>query len=369
MTAPETGAAPAPGPRIPTYADVHAELLKITEKTRTFNRLLTTDAKIAQTPKEVVWALNKAKLYRYAPQVPEDKRHRLPLLLVFAIMNRPHVLDLRPGHSFVEYMLRRGHDVYLLDWGAPGPEDRDLKFDDYVLEYLPRVVRKVKSVSGSEQFNMLGWCLGALISTMYAALRPEGLKNLVLLTAPLDFADKTAGGFARWSSDQAFNADRIVETFGNVPGELIDYGAKALKPVENFVGTYLNLWDNISNPKVVESWHAMNTWVRDIIPMAGGAYRQLINEFYKENRLMEGALFLRGERVDLSQLTANVLNVIAEADHITPPCQSEGVMGKIGSRDKELFRVRGGHIGIMAGSGAEKTTWPHIEQWLAARAD
>ena len=99
----------------------------------------------------------------------------------------------------------------------------------------------------------------------------------------------------------------------------------------------------------------MNTWVRDIIPMAGAAYRQLINEFYKENRLMEGTLTIRGERVDLSKLKANLLNVIAEADHITPPCQSEGVMGKIGSQDKEVFRVHGGHIGIMAGSGAEKT--------------
>src|SRR5437879_5208350 len=133
-------------------------------------------------------------------------------------------------------MLKRGYDVYLLDWGAPGPEDRALKFDDYTLEYLPRAVRKVRAVSGSDALSMLGWCLGALISTMYAALCPEGLKNLVLLTAPLDFTDKTAGGFIRWSSSQSFNADRIVETFGNVPGELIDYGAKALKPVENFIG-------------------------------------------------------------------------------------------------------------------------------------
>jgi polyhydroxyalkanoate synthase subunit PhaC len=370
MTAPETSVpTPAPDERPPARADVYAELLKIAENAQTFNRLLTTNAKIAQTPKEVIWTLNKAKLYRYIPVAPPEQHRKTPLLLVFAIMNRPHVLDLRPGHSFVEYMLRKGHDVYLLDWGAPGPEDRNLKFDDYTLEYLPRAVRKVKSVSGADQFNMLGWCLGALISTMYAALRPDdGLKNLALLTAPLDFKDKTAGGFARWSSDQQFNADRIVEAFGNVPGELIDYGAKALKPVENFVGTYLNLWDNISNPKVVESWHAMNTWVRDIIPMAGAAYRQLINEFYKENRLMEGTLRLRGEPVDLARLTANVLNVIAEADHITPPCQSEGVLGKIGSRDKEVFRVRGGHIGIMAGSGAERTTWPHIEGWLAARS-
>jgi polyhydroxyalkanoate synthase len=362
MTTPEV--------RTPTLAEVCAELQKIADNARTFNRLLTTDAKIAQTPREVVWTLNKAKLYRYASVVPEERRHRLPLLLVFAIMNRPHVLDLRPGHSFVEYILRHGFDTYLLDWGAPGPEDSHLQFDDYVLEYLPRVVRKVRSVSGTDEFSMLGWCLGALISTLYASLCPDdGLRNLVLLTAPLDFTDKTAGGFTRWTTHPAFNPDRIVDAFGNVPGELIDYGAKALKPVENFVRSYVNLWDNINNPKVVESWHAMNTWVRDNIPMAGAAYRQLITEFYKENRLMAGTLTLRGRRVELGKLTANVLNVIAEGDHITPPCQSEGVMDKIGSTDKEVFRVKGGHIGIMAGSGAEKNTWPHIEQWLAARSD
>lgn len=350
-------------------AELIAQLERISENARTFNRLLTTDAKIAQTPKEQIWALNKAKLYRYVPAVPAAQRKRIPLLLVFAIMNRPHVLDLRPGHSFAEYMVRKGFDLYLLDWGVPGPEDRNIKFDDYALEYLPRVVRKLKAVSGSDEFSMLGWCLGALISTIYASARPdEGLKNLVLLTAPLDFSDKQAGGFIRWTSEKSFNADKIVDAFGNMPGEMIDYGAKALKPVENYVSNYLNLWDNIENPKVVESWHAMNTWVREIIPMTGGAYRQLINEFYKENRLMEGTLIARGERIDLANLRASVLNVIAEADHITPPCQSEQAMAKIGSADKELFRVRGGHIGIMAGSGAEKNTWPHIERWLEDRS-
>ena len=233
------------------------------------------------------------------------------------------------------------------------------------------MVRKLKSVTGKQQFNMLGWCLGALITTLYAALRPnDGLKDLILLTAPLDFTDKTAGGFVRWTNSDAFNADRIVDSFGNVPGEMIDYGgARSLKPVENFIGNYLSLWDRIDDPKVVASWHAMNTWVRDNIDMAGGAYRQLVNELFKENRLKEGTLTLRGERVDLKNLTANVLNVIAETDHITPPCQSEGIMDLLGSQDKEIFRVRGGHIGIMAGSGAEKTTWPHIEGWLAKRAD
>jgi polyhydroxyalkanoate synthase len=342
---------------------------KLMENYRTFARLVTTDADIAKTPKRLVWTLNKAKLYQYAPVLPPDERHRVPLLLVFAIMNRPHVLDLRPGHSFVEYMVKLGYDVYLLDWGVPGPEDSTLTYDDYTLEYLPRVVRKLKALTGCAEFSMLGWCLGALISTIYAALRPDdGLKNLVLLTAPLDFSDKTAGGFSRWASHPSFNADRIAATLGNVPGEMIDAGAKLLKPVENYIGTYVNLWDNLDDKARVEAWHAMNTWVRDIIPMSGAAYRQLINDFYKQDRLMEGTLVIGGEAVSLARLRANLLNVIAEADHITPPCQSERIMQLVGSRDKDVFRVKGGHIGIMAGRGAEKSTWPHIDQWLAARS-
>lgn len=354
----------------PAFMDVAKQWHAAARDTAAFTRLLTTDAAIAQTPKDPIWKLNKATLYRYRPVVVEEKRHKIPLLLVFAIMNRPHVLDLRPGHSFVEHMVGHGYDVYLLDWGIPGCEDKNMKYDDYALEYLPRVVRKLKAYSGADQFSMLGWCLGALISTLYACARPnDGLKNLILLTAPLDFSDDSTAGFAQWVKNPAFNADRIVDLLGNVPGEMIDAGAKMLKPVENYVGSYVSIWDNLDDHARVESWHTMNTWVRDNIPMAGEAYRQLINEFYKENRLMKGTLKLRGEPIRLENLKANLLNVIAEADHITPPCQSERVMDLVGSQDKELFRVRGGHIGIMAGRGAEKTTWPHIDQWLQDRAD
>ena len=352
-----------------TPAALQSELQRIEEETRTLLRVSTSRATVAQTPKQVIWTLNKAKLYRYMPVVPPEQRHKVPLLLVFALMNRPYILDLRPGNSFIEYMVTQGYDVYLLDWGAPGPEDKGLTFDDYALEYLPRAIRKIKAVSGSAEFSLLGWCIGAILTTIYAALRPgDGLKNLILLTAPLDFSDKTAGGFVRWVNDQSFDPDKIIEAFGNMPGEMIDYGAKALKPVENYIGSYLTLWDNLDNPRIVEAWHAMNTWVTDLIPMAGATYRQLIKELYQENRLMEGKLRIRGERVDVSRIRANLLNVIALADHISPPCQSESIMTKVSSQDQRVLKVKGGHIGMMAGSGALKYTWPHIDEWLAARS-
>jgi polyhydroxyalkanoate synthase len=300
--------------------------------------------------------------------VPKEKRHPVPLLLVFALMNRPYILDLRPGHSFVEFMIRNGYDLYLLDWGSPGPEDKNLKFDDYVLEYMPRAIRKLLTVAESEEFSMLGWCIGAILTTAYSALRPDdGLRNLILLTAPLDFSDKSVT-FCRWVDERYFDIDKVLTAFGNMPGEMIDYGARALKPVENYVSNYLKLWDNLDNPHVVEAWKAMNTWVTDNVPLAGGAFRQLVVDLFRNDRLMRGEWVLRGERVDLSKLRANLLTVIADGDHITPPCQSRSIMSKVSSKDQELFVTPGGHIGIMAGSGADKRTWPHINEWLGSRS-
>lgn len=350
-------------------AAVHDQLEQIERNMSTLQRVLTTPYPVAQTPKEVIWTLNKASLYHYIPVTPPEQRHPIPLLLVFALMNRSSILDLRPGSSFVEYMVKLGYDVYLLDWGTPGLEDKNLKFDDYVLDYLPRAVRKLKSFSGASEFSLLGWCIGALITTMYAALRPDdGLKNLILLTAPLDFTDKQCAGFIRWVNDQHFDIEKILASFGNMPGELLDYGAKALKPVENYITNYMRLWENLHDPRVVESWHAMNTWVTDLVPLAGGAYRQLIIDFYRNNRLINGTMTLRGERVNLGNIRANLLNIIATEDHIVPPAQTEGVMAAVGSEDKQLLKIPGGHIGMMAGSSAIKRTWPQIDAWLSQRS-
>ncbi len=342
--------------------------LEFAERLQKFNRIVSTRAMVGQTPKETVWTLNKAKLYRYTPVVPPASRYRIPLLLIFALITRSWILDLRPGYSFVEYMVGQGFDVYLLDWGVPGLEDRHLKFDDYALEYLPRAIRKMKAISGSEEFSMLGWCIGAILTTIYAALRPdEGLRNLVLLTAPLDFSNRDAVTFARWTDERYFNVDRILETYGNMPAEIIDSGARMLKPIDNNITYFWKLWDNLDNQRVVEAWQAMNTWVTDRIPMAGAAYRQMIVELYRHNALIQNRLLIRNQTVDLARIQANLLAMIADDDHITPPCQSDSIVDKVSSRDKEVRHLTGGHIGIMVG-GARQATWSHIAGWLGDRS-
>jgi len=351
-------------------ADVCAvdQLTGVEEKILAFSKAVNEKITIDQTPREVIWTLNKTRLIRYQPVLPEGQRKRLPLLLVFALMNRPSILDLRPENSYVHYMLHQGYDLYLLDWGIPGPEDKDLKFDDYVLDYLTRAVRKLKSFTGVEEFSMLGWCIGAILATSYAALRPDdGLQNLILLTAPLDYSNQDMT-FARWIKEPNFNVDLVLETFGNMPGQMMDAGARVLKPVENYIGNYLKLWDNLDKPAAVQAWQAMNTWVNDNIPMAGGAFRQLVEDLYRHDRLIKGEWVLRGERVDPANIKANLLTIIAEADHITPPCMSRTIVDKVGSKDKTLHYIHGGHIGIMVGSSANRVTWPYMNDWLAPRS-
>jgi polyhydroxyalkanoate synthase len=362
---------PAPSPDM--MRQVSAELERIGRVAENSTRIVngTLRAQVAQTPKQTIWSLNKASLYHYYPQVPAEKRHRVPILLVFALINRPYIFDLRPGNSFVEYMLNQGHDVYLLDWGSPGPEDADLTFEDYALDYLPRVIRALKRHSGSPEFSVIGWCIGALLTTIYAAMRPnDGLRNMVTLTAPLDFSHKQEmGPFQRWLQAEYFNVDALLDQTGNMPGSLIDVGSKLLKPIENYLGNNLRLLDNLDDAKIIEAWQAMNTWVTDDVPFAGAAYRQLIVEFYRENRLMAGTLKMRGEIVDVAKIKANLLNIIAEQDHIVPPCQSRGFLEQTGSADTRELRLKGGHIGIMAGSGARRQCWPQIDAWLAERSN
>jgi len=341
----------------------------VEQKLLTFTKAVNEKIKIDQTPRELIWTLNKTRLFRYQPVLPESQRRRLPLLLVFALMNRPSILDLRPENSYVHYMLHQGYDLYLLDWGIPGPEDKDLKFDDYVLDYLTRAVRKLKSFTGVEEFSMLGWCIGAILATCYAALRPnDGLRNLILLTAPLDFSNQEMT-FARWIKEPNFNVDAVLDAFGNMPGQMMDAGARILKPVENNVINYLKLWDNLDKPAAVQAWQAMNTWVQDNIPMAGGAFRQLVTDLYRHDRLIKGEWYLRGERVDPAKIKANLLTIIAEADHITPPCMSKTIVDKVSSKDKTLHYIHGGHIGIMVGSSANRVTWPYMNDWLTPRSE
>lgn len=346
-----------------------SEIEKAFNKYRTGMQIILEGAKAetGQTPKEVIWTKNKAKLYHYEPMA--EKRYPVPILLVYALINRPYVLDLMPGNSLVEYLVQQGFDVYMLDWGIPGDEDKNLAFEHYVLDYIPRAVQKVLKTSHAEEFTLLGFCMGGTMSAMYASLFPsKPLRNLILLTAPTDFTPDTMGLYGVWTSEKYFNPDLLVDALGNIPGELIDGGNRMVRPVTNYLGTYVTMWDRILHEKSMDTWLAMNKWVNDGVPFPGEAFRQWIREFYQQNKLIKGEIQLRGRRVDLSNIACSVLNIAGKKDHICTLPQSEATMRLISSQDKEFFVLDAGHVGLLTGSDAKKHLWPKMRSWLEQRS-
>jgi polyhydroxyalkanoate synthase subunit PhaC len=332
------------------------------------NTILTErDAPIGTTPKDVVWTHRKTTLYRYRNPNPTQA---VPVLLVFALINRPDIFDLRHGHSFVEFLIGEGYDVFLLDWGVPDEADNDQGLDYYVCDEIPAGVRETLRASGEDELSMLGWCIGGTLSLLYCALHEDNpVRNLLLLTTPVD----TSGSlYFNWTARDSFDVDHVSEVYGAVPGRSVDWANKMMKPVTNYWTTYRRLWQNIydgGGDFKPEAYQAMARWVADNPPFPGKAYRDWITFMYKENRLVRERLRLRGQRVDLRKVDQNVLVVTAGADHIAPRQGTLPLLDMVGSEDVTHFDRPGGHIGLMAGSRARKEIWPDLAEWLGERSD
>ncbi len=329
------------------------------------NILLTTsDAKIGATPRDLVWTHRKTTLWRYRSN---RRRHAVPLLLVFALINRPHIFDLRPGNSFVEHLIEEGFDVFLLDWGEPGEEDADMGLENYVCDELPWGIRETLRASGQEEVSLVGWCIGGALCAMYAAIEPEGpVRNLALLTTPVD---TTGSLYAGWVGRESFDVDQIADALPAIPGQGIDFANKMMKPVTNYWTTYRRLWDQVREGTAKrEPYQAMAKWVADNPPFPSRAYREWIRWIYKENRFVRGTIRLRGKQVDLHNIDHNLLVVTAGADHIAPRVGTLPILDMVASADVTHIDRPGGHIGLMAGSKARTAVWPEIVDWLEDRS-
>lgn len=319
------------------------------------------EPQVGLTPKEVIWTKNKTKLYRYQPAL--KKTNKVPLLMIYALINKPYILDLTPGNSLIEYLTNQGHDVYLLDWGTPGYEDRNMKLDDYILDYIPRAVKKVLRTSGADEISLLGYCMGGTMTSIFAALHPDlPIRNIIFLTSPFDFSD--TGLFSNWLDERYFNLDKLVDVFGNIPPETIDLGNKLLKPLVNYIGPYMTLAERVENEDFVKNWTLMQKWVNDGVPFPGEAYRQWIGEFYQKNKLVKDELVIRGHQVHLSNIKANILNIAAQRDHIAAPEQVQPLMDKVSSKDKTFHVLPTGHVSVVVGGTASRKTYPLIDKWL-----
>ena len=332
------------------------------------------DFSVGTTPHAITYSEDKMKLLHY--EATSGTRYPVPVLIVYALVNRFYILDLQPDKSIIKYLLDQGFDVYAIDWGYPSGMDRYLTLDDYVNGYLNNAIEHIRKISGIDKINLMGVCQGGTFSLMYASLYPEKVKNLITFVAPLNF-DTDKALLHIWA--KKIDVDKVVDTYGIIPGDFLNSGFLLLDPFRLMIDKYVGLFDRMQcepddkacllrNEETLKNFMRMEKWIFDSPGQAGEAFRQFIKECYQENLLVKNRMEIGGKRIDLKNVTMPLLNVMAQYDHLVPNDASIPITNAVASTDKEMLTFPTGHIGMFVGSKSQGEVCPKICEWLKHRS-
>ncbi|QUH27192.1 class III poly(R)-hydroxyalkanoic acid synthase subunit PhaC [Serpentinicella alkaliphila] len=316
-----------------------------------------------KTPKELVYQEDKMKLYRYISTT--KPKTKIPTLVVYALMNRSYIMDIQRDKSFIKKLLDEGLDLYIVDWGYPTAEDRYITMEDYIEGYLGNAIDYIRKTHNLDKINIISKCQGGTFCTIYSALYPEKIKNLVTIAAPFDFSTDD-GLLFKWAKDM--NVDGLVDAYGIVPGTFLNSCFVSLKPYSLLVDKYIGLIDGLDDKNFLSDFLGMEKWLFDSPGQAGEAYRKYMKDLWQDNKLIKGEFTLGGKKVDLKNVTMPLLNVVGDKDNLIVPAASKPLNDAVGSKDKELVTYPVGHAGIVASSRSQKEIAPKVAKWLLDRS-
>jgi len=342
---------------------------KVVKGMENLSHLREEDIEIGVTPKEVVYREDKVVLYRFRSMVEQPLN--TPVLIVYALINRPFMVDLQADRSLVAHLLKLGLDIYLIDWGYPTRADRWLTLDDYITGYIDNCVDFIRTKHRLNKINLLGICQGGTFSLCYSAIYSKKVKNLIVMVTPVDFQLSNAllnlqGGCTLGA--EAVDIDRMVDALGNVPGDYLNLEFLMLKPWQLGIQKYLDFPEIMDNEDKLMNFLRMEKWIFDSPDQAGEAYRQFLKDFYQGNKLVKGEVMMGDRQVNLDNICMPVLNLYAEKDHLVTPASSLALGKYIGTKDYTVRSFPVGHVGMYVSSKVQQNLPPAIAEWLKERA-
>lgn len=312
--------------------------------------LLGRRARVEEAPFEVVWRWGSATLRHYRPEKPVENRR---LFIVYAMVNRPYVLDLLPERSVIRRFLKQSYDVYLLDWGEPGRTEGDLPLDVFVDNLIGESLACACEREGVENLPLLGYCQGGTLAALYAMRNPEKVEGLALMATPVDFSK--LGHLSLWA--QHLQPQILVDEKGVVPGWKIRWAFENMRPFSlpmRWQGFMKRLLDGEADEVEKEHFAAMERWISDDRDLAGKAFVEFVERYYHRNELLP----------QLKALTVPLLLIVGEKDNLVPPESTLAALEYVGSTEKDVLRCNCGHIGLSVSGKAHKNLWPQVMTWL-----
>ena len=315
------------------------------------------------TPSSLVYEGGLARLKYYEAR---GTAHRTPILLVYSLIKRPFILDLQKGRSVVELLTGAGFDVYLLDWIPPRRIDKNHGFNEYVNVDLANVVRAVQIHSGIEKISVLGYCFGAVLTAMYAALHPQSVANLLTVAMPLDSTTRELPTEFLGNLMTKSAAEAVVASYGNVPAAMMNAYFTQLAPAHHMIDKFVGAYRRSERDGYLDTFRLFEKWLHSDVPMAGKIFLEMI-DMTAGNLLVAGGMKLGRRTVDLKNISCPLLNIVGDNDDIVNPKSSAVLKSLVGSLDATNLHFPTGHMGAATSADALKRLWPQVIEWLATR--
>ncbi|MGD8170598.1 class I poly(R)-hydroxyalkanoic acid synthase [Vibrio sp. TRT 21S02] len=293
-------------------AEESADILKIR---MTNNNAFRVGLDIANTKGDVVFENELFELIQYHPT--KKKVNAVPLLIVPPFINKYYILDLRQKNSMVRWLLDQGHSVFMMSWRNPGKEQSNVEFGDYVTEGVAKAVGAIESITGQDQINAAGYCIGGtvLAATVayYAAKRmKKRIKSATFFTTLLDF--EQPGEVGAYINDTIISALELQNNAkGYMDGRSLSVTFSLLRENSLYWNYYVDNYLKGNSPVDFDLLY----WNSDSTNVSAACHNFLLRSLYLENKLIQDkGVKIGGVWIDLNKIKIPSYFVSTKEDHI-----------------------------------------------------
>lgn len=282
-----------------------------------------------------------------------------PVLIIYAPINRFHIMDLTSKKSVIREFLAKGLDVYLLDWGYPSRDDDNLSIENYI-RFIDDAIIKIKEISKTDKISILGYCWGGIIATIYSAINKDNIKKLALMAVPIDLS-KDKSILTAWAKSMDL---RIIDEFGHMDGQILDLAFIMRNPPKYAFDKYLNFFQKINDKEFIDTFIAVEKWLYDTPSIPGKIYSQIITDCYKNNLLIANKMTIGNSVINLYNIDMPLLTITAKNDDLVSPESTLAISKYISSKDIQSLQISGGHVGLCISTIAHTALWPKVTKWF-----
>ncbi len=327
-------------------------------------------ADLRPTPARIIHESPQCTVFRYLRK--DSAPDSLPPVLLVPPLAAPALcFDLRRGHSLAEHLLAMGHPTYLVEYGAISFSDRELGLEHWVEDVLPTAIRRVSEDSGGAPVQLVGWCLGGIMSILsVAGDETLPINSVACIASPFDFTRVRLMAPMRPLANLTGGAivTQLYRALGGAPSPLVRR-AFQLTSIDKELTKPIVMAGRLHDRDFLAQLEAVDRFMASMHAYPGRTFGQLYHQFFRVNDLADGHLVLSDQEIDLADVTVPVLSVAGQTDVLAPQPAVHHLADLLPNAAQVRCEIApGGHLGVLTGRSAKRTTWAYLDEFLVEAA-